>query len=134
MDWVKFFSVWIRNWVHVSFALGFPKRFELGVHLLFHSIDMTKFRTWLWYHVKNHDSPQCYDIVHALLPASPKCLTSMERVLFHYKPLFPKLVDFHHPTESRLLFNPNFKIIIKCKNIWGFSYYYNFYFLICNLD
>ena len=28
------------------------------------SIDMTKLRAWLWYHVRNHDSPQWYDIIH----------------------------------------------------------------------
>ena len=28
------------------------------------SINMTKLNAWLWYHVRNHDSLQCYDIVH----------------------------------------------------------------------
>ena len=27
-------------------------------------IDMAKLREWLWCHVRNHDSPQWYDIVH----------------------------------------------------------------------
>ena len=28
------------------------------------SIDMTKLRAWIWYHVRNHRSPRWYDIVH----------------------------------------------------------------------
>ena len=70
------------------------------------SIDIPKFRVWLWYHVKNHASPQWYDIVIliisllvfiTLLWASLKCLIPMEM----YSSLFINPWSFSNLRLSR---------------------------------
>ena len=45
--------------------------FSNKVHHLFdtwvtfdYTFDIAKLRAWLWYHVRNHESPQWYDIIH----------------------------------------------------------------------
>ena len=65
-------------------------------------IDMTKLRTWLWYHVRNHNSPHWYGIVHFEhklgLPQKPH---SNRDVFLTYKPMIiPQINQCETPSQQ----------------------------------
>ena len=70
-----------NTWVTFDYNFGVPTSLFDNWEFFY----MAKLRVWLWYHVRNHDSPQWYNIVHfenklswLCFWASPKGLIPME--------------------------------------------------------
>ena len=78
----------------------FPKRPHANgdsiPHLPKGLIPMAKFRAWIWYHVRNNDSPQWYDI------GFPKGLIPMEIVFLTYQKASYPWLSLGHESDTML--------------------------------
>ena len=84
-----FFQHLSHFWLHLQGSQLFCSIFE-------DFINMVKLNAWLWYHVKNHEPSQWYDIVpfeHKLVLVFPKDLIAMVMVFLTYKLMINPLIS-----------------------------------------